>query len=332
MADPLHEFTRVDYGDPHYDRRHAILGAHPEIRELFGYDRRTAYVTVAVVVALVALAYGVERLVTTTEASCGALLVIAFGVGAVLSHWLGMSIHECSHRLAARTVLGNRLVSLFANIPMLVPAAMSFHRYHIDHHNYLGVDDADTDLAQRFEFALIGTSPWRKLLVLLLFPLLYLFRGVRFAKSPDRWELLNAFTQVVACIALYQIVGPNGMLFLLASFWLGHGIHPVAAHFVHEHYIFAPEKGQETYSYYGVLNWFTFNVGYHVEHHDLMNIPGWRLPELRRRLAPYYDGLVSHRSWTRILVRYVLDRNIGPFTRIVRSSDVRLSQRTARRR
>lgn len=329
MSTSLKQFDRVNYGEPHFDRRAEILREHPDVRKFFGHDVRTTYVTIAVVAAQLALAwltqFGFER-----GLFFGALWFIpisAFFVGAVLTHWLAMSIHECSHNLAAKTRTSNRIVAMFANLPMIFPCAMSFLRYHVDHHTYLGIDTDDTDLAQPFEFKLVGNSPVRKFFVLLFFPFLYLFRAAFFAKKPSRLEYLNAALQVVATVAIWMLLGKIAVLYLFLSFWFGHGIHPVAAHFVHEHYIFSPD--QETYSYYGPLNAVTFNVGYHNEHHDFMGVAGWRLPELKKRLAPYYDGLVSHDSWTMILVRYVLDRGIAPYTRIVRGKEELLAQRKA---
>ena len=313
------EFTEVDFGEPHRPRRRRILAAHPEVRELFGYDRRTALVVGVVVAAQLGLAAGLQRLTDAGHVPGGPLpaALLALLVGAVLAHWCAMGVHECSHDLAARTPLGNRLVSLFANLPLVLPAAMSFHRYHVAHHTYLGVRELDTDLAQRFEHRLIDNKRWRKLVVLLLFPGLYLLRGAFFAQRPDRWELLSLALMIAVDALIVATLGGTALLYLFLSFWFGHGIHPVAAHFVHEHYVWL--KDQETYSYYGPLNLVTFNVGYHVEHHDLMNIPGWRLPALRRLAPEMYEGLASHTSWTRTLWRYVTDPRIGPYTRQVRS-------------
>ena len=96
------------------------------------------------------------------------------------------------------------------------------------------------------------------------------------------------------------------------------GAHPMAGHFIAEHYTFV--RGQETYSYYGPLNWFSYNVGWHNEHHDFPFVPGSRLPELRRIAPEFYDGLPYHGSWVDVIASFVALPPIGPHSRVKRDT------------
>lgn len=78
------------------------------------------------------------------------------------------------------------------------------------------------------------------------------------------------------------------------------------------------DRGYETYSYYGVWNYLTFNVGYHMEHHDFPYIPGSRLPEVKRIAAEFYDPLPQHHSWLKVLWEFLLHTDKGPQVRVKR--------------
>ncbi len=306
-------FTHVHTMEPHHRRRVELLAEHPDIRALFGFDRSTIAVTFAVVTAQLVIAWALSAFAAPFWAHAATALL----VGSVLSHWAGQAIHETSHQLAARTRLANRALAWFANLPMLFPIAETFHRYHLDHHRFLGVETKDTDLPHALEVRFIGRSPVRKAAWLLLYFFVYSARGLTFIKRPSWAEVGNTLVQLAFTALLAKGLGWAAVGYLAASTIIGHSFHPVAAHFIHEHYTFTAR--QETFSYYGPLNAVTFNVGYHVEHHDFMAIPGSRLPKLHALAKAHYRTLRSHTSWSWVLWHFVVSKTMGVHSRLVRT-------------
>jgi len=104
------------------------------------------------------------------------------------------------------------------------------------------------------------------------------------------------------------------------SLFFSVGLHPLGARWIQRHYLTAAGESadQETFSYYGKLNVVAFNVGYHNEHHDFPSVPWNRLPRIRAVAPEAYRSLASHRSWARLLVRFLVDRDLSLFSRMVR--------------
>ncbi|KAI9881432.1 MAG: hypothetical protein M1823_006654, partial [Watsoniomyces obsoletus] len=118
----------------------------------------------------------------------------------------------------------------------------------------------------------------------------------------------NIVAQVIVDVLIVQYWGWHAMTYLVLSSFLAGSLHPCAAHFISEHYVFARSTVMggkmpkdvpvpETFSYYGPLNILTYNVGYHNEHHDFPAVPWTRLPKLYSAAKEFYDPLPCHKSW-----------------------------------
>lgn len=144
-------------------------------------------------------------------------------------------------------------------------------------------------------------------------------------------QIINIAVQVAFDYVLVRFASWNSLGYLIMSSFLAGSLHPCAGHFIAEHYVFANAGNKskptphdpkiplpETYSYYGPLNFFTYNVGLHNEHHDFPAIPWTRLRKLNRIASEFYDDLPHHTSWVYVMWQFVLDDAVGLWCRVKR--------------
>lgn len=301
--------------EPHLRRKYEILKAHPEIKELFGIDPDTkyklfAFVAVQLIACYIATFYVESKLL---------FFLIAYVIGGTMSHSCSISMHEATHNLIFEKQIYNTMIAMFVNLPIVLPAAVSFKRYHHEHHQYQGVDKIDTDIATNAEGDNLR-HPILKLLNVIFLSGFYSLRPLfTNPKTPGVGEMINTLTCVAFDFSIYYFWGGKALFYLVLSTFLGLGLHPCAGHFIQEHFVF--KQGQETYSYYGPLNKVMLNVGYHVEHHDFPRIPGSRLPLVRKIAPEFYDNLHSYTSWTKVIIDYILTDGITPYNRVKRTKE-----------
>ncbi|NUP05989.1 MAG: fatty acid desaturase [Polyangiaceae bacterium] len=289
----------------HRARHRELLRRAPDIRQLQGNNHWTALFIVAIVLLQLSAA------VAARHWPWYLLLLCAYFVGATLTHALGVLIHECAHDLVFRSKSYNRVFAIIANIPLMIPGAIDFREKHLLHHKHLGEGahrDFQTPTPEAIQF--VGRSRLRKFFWLSLGSVVFPKRPIEGLKSRnDRWLPANVVVQVVAMVAFTLAFGPWALAFLAASSLFAFGPHPLGMRGYGRH--LPLRDGQPTASYYGLGNFVSFNVGYHVEHHDFPAIPWNRLPEVRRHGGPEYDDLAHHRSWTRLLVEFLSGDRFG---------------------
>ena len=300
-----------------------MLATYPELRELAGPASSSAFWICALAAIQCALA------LTVGNRHWWLWLPCAYLVGATIDHALWALIHECCHSLVFRSRVANRTVALIANVPLVIPGAMSFFKYHMLHHIHLGDMDLDAGVPGPTEARIVGRSSFAKSLWIAGFVFITGVVRPRRIKVNllDAWTTFNILTQALAVGGLIWVAGPGPLKYLLTSTVFAIGLHPLGGRWVQEHFAFAP--AQETYSYYGPLNRVSFNVGYHNEHHDLVSIPWMHLPTIRRIAPEFYDGLKSYSSWTGVLFQFVRSPQISLFSYIVRHDSGRPRQAAA---
>ncbi|KAF8191133.1 dihydroceramide delta(4)-desaturase [Pholiota molesta] len=307
------EFLWLLTEEPHRSRRMAIMKAHPEVTKLMGREPLTKYVVFSVVSLQIATAI----LLRHHSPMSPWFILAAYAIGGTANHNLFLAIHEITHNLAFCGIAPNKLLAIFANLPIGIPYSAAFKGYHIEHHKFQGQDGIDTDLPTRLELMVLNNVLGKVFFA--TFQILFYALRPTFVRSQrlTRWHLLNIVAQIVFDYILVSTYGARPLIYLIMSSFFAGSLHPCAGHFIAEHYLWDGLE-QETYSYYGPLNILAYNVGYHNEHHDFPSIPWTRLPTLRALAPEFYDTIPSHPSWPMVIVNFIRDKEVGLFARAKR--------------
>ncbi len=306
----IFEFVSSKEDDFHTTRRKEILKKYPEVKKLFGRNPWTSVFILITVITQMGLAFLIS------DSSFLYQFLLAFCVGAFLSHNCFVLIHECGHNLVFRKVFWNNIFCLIANIPLLAPTAIAFKKYHSLHHSKLHRIGVDADLPPLWEAKLVGNSSFKKALWLLFFPIFYAIRSssVTKIKLICPWVIANIASQVLALGLILGLGYSNILPYLLMSFFFAIGLHPLGGRWMQEHF-HVNDCEQHTNSYYGIGNLVTFNVGYHNEHHDIPHIPWSRIKEYRRITSNFYDNLKPVKSWTGLVMDFIFNPKMSLFSR-----------------
>lgn len=299
--------------EPHRTRRKQIIAAHPQVLKLTG---PTAWTSVVVCV-VVLLQTGIALALCNTNLHSLRFWILTYFLGATLSQNLFLANHEIAHNLAFKAPWANRLLALVANMPVGAPYVAAFRPYHLLHHQHLGKSEYDTDLPTRTEAHLLS-SHIGKLFFCTFQILFYALRPGLVRQIPfTPFHAANVAAVVLYDLLLLYYGSWTSLVYLLSSTFLAGSLHPMAAHFIGEHYVLttqqkAPKDPQtpETFSYYGPLNLLAYNVGLHNEHHDFPFIPWTRLWKLHKIAKEFYEPLPTCDSWLTTLPYFIL----GDFT------------------
>ena len=310
----MKEFLVSPEAEPHIGRTREIIQKYPHIKKLMGRNPMTFVFIVAIVTLQLVLAWFSASLAWYW------ILLLAYAVGAFANHALFTLIHECAHNMVFQSRIANLWAGILCDLPNAFPSSVQFRKYHLKHHAFQGNYEIDADIPSVWEAKLIGNSFIGKSIWLLFFPLFQLTRPPRLKEVEfnSLWMWIDLVVVLAVDALLFYFFGYKALLYLVASFFFSVGLHPLGGRWIQEHYLVAAP--QETYSYYGPLNKLAFNVGYHNEHHDFAYVPWNKLPEIKAIAPEYYNNLVYHTSWSKLVWKFLTDPQMSLFSRTIRDN------------
>lgn len=299
--------------DIHTSRRQKILAVYPDIKNLYGVEWKSKWISLFLLfIPQIYISLNIHKL------SFINYFLVTYFVGATITQALFLAIHELSHNLFFKEIKYNKLYAIFLNLPIVIPFSISFRDYHLEHHNNLGIYGLDTDLPSKIEKYLVN-SKIKKIIWLSLQIVWYALRPI-FIKQYNltKYHCINIIIQLLFDIIIYYLYGYGPIIYFLMCDLIAGGLHPCAFHFISEHYLLNNKNNQETYSYYGKLNYLTWNVGYHNEHHDFPYIPWSRLPSVKKTIPYIYNKLIKYDSWYLIFYKFIFDKTVSLYNRNIR--------------
>ena len=208
-------------------------------------------------------------------------------------------LHEVVHHtiFERRRPAAERALGWLYAVPSGISASQ-FTRWHLDHHAELGSDEDDP---KRHHLSPKRNARWFKALYCTpaLFPIYFRAARTESATYPPDLQKRIALERKVSIAAHLAVLAAIWTLFgfaaALRSYMLPvFFIFPIAftLNRLGQHYDIDPQDPAK----WGTLmrgHWFWdfafLNSNYHLEHHYFAGVPFYRLPELQRALAPFYE-------------------------------------------
>ncbi len=271
------------------------------------------------------LATGVLGLALATQARWPWLWPLGVAVAGLFAFNGTVMLHEVLHGLvfASRRPRAERILALAYALPCGISPSQ-FTRWHLDHHAELGDPEADPKrhhLSPKRNSRLVKLAYWTPA----LFPI-YFRAAARETAGYEPALRRRIAAERLAGIALHLALATVLVRFGSWGLWLRVHALPLLVAFpvwfalnrLGQHYDIDPEDPARwgTLMKRSPILWDRVFLcsNYHLEHHYFPGVPGYRLPALRRELAPFLSRRgIPERGYAELVWRWLVE-NRTPHT------------------